>query len=74
MAGSLTSGTRLPRSSFARLGKVLENLRRQRMRFRCFFKTIQERPIGNFLPRLVYRSGVSKSVLGLESRISEKRC
>ena len=33
------------------------------MRFRCFFKTIQERPIGNVLPRLVDRSGLSKTLI-----------
>src|SRR5260370_1833019 len=63
MAGSSTSGTRLPRSSFARLGEVLGKLWRQRRRYRCFFKTIQERPIGNVLPRLVDRSGLSKTLI-----------
>ena len=33
------------------------------MGFRCFLEAIQERPVGNLLPHLVDRRGLSKSLI-----------
>jgi hypothetical protein len=56
------------RRSYRSLGEVHENLCRQWMGFRCFLETIQERPIGNLLPRLVDRSGLSKKSLIIQDQ------